>query len=179
MKTVAGDRKPAASGLWLHFLRNPGDLRVWWAATDALEEYEDALLEAFAAGITDADRPVGAKGVMTAPASRLPWAVLSPSGVRKETGIANPTLPEVKAPEPKPVTRIVTFPTGRCRRGPRRGEAAATSGTGPRRRARGVGRRVRGPGLTAQATAGRCWCRPRVWSGSRRSSMGCSPSGPA
>jgi transcription elongation factor GreA len=141
-KTVAGDRKPAASGLWLHFLRNPADLRVWWAATDALEEYEDALLEAFAAGITDADRPVGAKGVMTAPASRLPWAVLrSPSGVRKETGIANPTLPEVKAPEPKPVTRIVTFPTGEA-------DGARDEAKRPRRPAPG-----RGAGRVASAAA--------------------------
>ncbi len=147
-KTVAGDRKPAASGLWLHFLRNPGDLRVWWAATDALEEYEDALLEAFAAGITDADRPVGAKGVMTAPASRLPWAVLrSPSGVRKETGIANPTLPEVKAPEPKPVKRIVTFPTGDA-------DGARDEAKRPRRPApgRGVGRVASAAGYAAQGS---------------------------
>src|SRR5512141_3072660 len=33
-KTVPGDRKPAGSGLWLHLLRTPGDLRVWWAPTD-------------------------------------------------------------------------------------------------------------------------------------------------
>ena len=147
-KTVAGDRKPAASGLWLHFLRSPGDLRVWWAATDALEEYEDALLEAFAAGITDADRPVGAKGVMTAPASRLPWAVLrSPSGVRKETGIANPTLPEVKAPEPKPVKRIVTFPTGDA-------DGARDEAKRPRRPApgRGVGRVASAAGYAAQGS---------------------------
>ncbi len=148
VKTVPGDRKPAASGLWLHFLRNPGDLRVWWAATNALEEYEDALLEAFAAGINDADRPVGAKGVMTAPASRLPWAVLrSPSGVRKETGIANPTLPEVKAPEPKPVSRIVTFPTGEA-------DGARDEAKRPRRPApgRGVGRVASAAGYAAQGS---------------------------
>jgi transcription elongation factor GreA len=148
VKTVPGDRKPAASGLWLHFLRNPGDLRVWWAATNALEEYEDALLEAFAAGINDADRPVGAKGVMTAPASRLPWAVLrSPSGVRKETGIANPTLPEVKAPEPKPVSRIVTFPTAEA-------DGARDEAKRPRRPApgRGVGRVASAAGYAAQGS---------------------------
>lgn len=179
-KTVAGDRKPAASGLWLHFLRNPGDLRVWWAATDALEEYEDALLEAFAAGITDADRPVGAKGVMTAPASRLPWAVLrSPSGVRKETGIANPTLPEVKAPAPKPVTRIVTFPAGEA-------DGARDEAKRPRRPApgRGVGRVASAAGYAAQGSPRKpppnpCSCPPRAWSDSRRSSTGYWPSGPA
>jgi transcription elongation factor GreA len=148
VKTVPGDRKPAASGLWLHFLRNPGDLRVWWAKADALEEYEDALLEAFSAGITDADRPVGPKGVMTVPASRLPWAVLrSPSGVRKETGIANPTLAEVKAPEPKPVTRIVTFPTGEA-------DGARDEAKRPRRPApgRGVGRVASAAGYAAQGS---------------------------
>ncbi len=113
VKTVPGDAKPAASGLWLHFLRNPGDLRVWWAGTDALEEYEDALLEAFAAGISDADRAAVVKSAAGVAASLLPWAVLrSPSGIRKETGITNPLLPEVKAPEPKPVKRIVKFPPG-------------------------------------------------------------------
>ena len=112
VKTVPGDAKPAASGLWLHFLRNLGDLRVWWAGTDALEEYEDALLDAFAAGISDADRAAVVKGAAGVAASLLPWAVLrSPSGVRKETGITNPLLPEVKAPEPPKVKRIVKFPT--------------------------------------------------------------------
>ncbi len=102
-----------ASGMWLHFLRNVAELHVWWAGTNALEEYEDALLDAFAAGITDADRAAAAKGTAGAAASILPWAVLrSPSGTRKDTGITNPLLPEAKAPEPPPVTRIVQFPAG-------------------------------------------------------------------
>ena len=106
VKTVPGDRRPASTGFWLHFLRNPGDLRVWWAATDAPEEYEDALLDAFAAGLPAADRTA-----LPDPAIGLPWAVLrSPSGTRKPTGIANPFLPDEKAPEPPPVTRIVDLP---------------------------------------------------------------------
>jgi transcription elongation factor GreA len=112
-KTVPGEAKPAASGLWLHFLRNLGELRVWWAGTTAIEEYEDGLLEAFAAGITDVDRAAVAKSAAGVAASLLPWAVLrSPSGIRKETGITNPLLPEVKAPQPPPVRRIVKFPPG-------------------------------------------------------------------
>jgi transcription elongation factor GreA len=105
-KTVPGDRKPASSAFWLHFLRSRAELRVWWAATDAPEEYEDALLDAFGGGVPEADRAaLPDHGVV------LPWAVLrSPSGVRKPTGITNPLLPEVKAPEPPPVTRIVELP---------------------------------------------------------------------
>jgi transcription elongation factor GreA len=109
-KTVPGDRKPASSGLWLHLLRNLADVKVWWAGTDAPEEYEDALIDAFAGGLTEADRVAWA-ATPAAGAPVLPWAVLrSPSGARKETGIANPLLPEGKAAEPPPVTRIVEFP---------------------------------------------------------------------
>jgi transcription elongation factor GreA len=141
-KTVPGNAKPAASGLWLHFLRNPGDLRVWWAGTNALEEYEDALLETFAAGISDADRAAVAKSAAGVAASLLPWAVLrSPSGIRKETGIANPLLPEVKAPEPQPVKRIVKFPPGDA-------DGARDEAKRPRRPAPG-----RGAGRVASAAA--------------------------
>ncbi len=106
-KTIPGDRKPAGSGLWLHLLRTPAELRVWWAATDAPEEYEDALMDAFAAGVPAAER-----AALLDSSAVLPWAVWrSPSGARKETGIANMLLPEVKEPTPPPVTRIVTLPT--------------------------------------------------------------------
>jgi transcription elongation factor GreA len=105
-KTVPGERKPAWTGFWLHFLRARAELRVWWAATEAPEEYEDALLDAFATGVPDAER-----SALPDPAVVLPWAVLrSPSGLRKPTGITNPLVPEVKAPEPAPVTRIVDLP---------------------------------------------------------------------
>ena len=105
-KTVPGDRKPAWTGFWLHFLKHLPDLRVWWAATDAPEEYEDALLDAFASGVPDAERAKLPGG-----GQPMPWAVLrTPSGIRKPTGIVNPFLAEVKAPEPKPVKRIVKLP---------------------------------------------------------------------
>ena len=106
VKTVPGDRKPAWSGLWLHFLRNLGDLRIWWTATDAPEEYEDALLDAFAAWVPTAER-----AALHAPDPVLPWGVLrAETGARKETGITNALIPEIKVPEPPPVTRIVDLP---------------------------------------------------------------------
>jgi transcription elongation factor GreA len=105
-KTVPGDRKPAWTGFWLHFLRNVAELRVWWAPTNAPEEYEDALIDAFASGV-----PASEKELLPGGAMAMPWAVLrTPAGIRKPTGIANPLLPEVKAAEPKPVTRIVKLP---------------------------------------------------------------------
>jgi transcription elongation factor GreA len=105
-KTVPGDRKPAWTGFWLHFLRNPGELRVWWAATDDPELYEDALIDAFAAGV-----PAAEAASLPGGGGPMPWAVLrAPSGARKATGITNPLLPEVVAPSPPPVSRIVELP---------------------------------------------------------------------
>jgi transcription elongation factor GreA len=105
-KTVPGDRKPASSGFWLHFLRAMPDLRIWWAATDMPEEYEDALLDAFAKGVPDAEKAALPDATVV-----LPWAVLrAPSGARRSTGITNPLLPEVREPAPPPVTRIVDLP---------------------------------------------------------------------
>jgi transcription elongation factor GreA len=152
VRTVPGDRKPAASGLWLHFLRSPADLRVWWAATDAPEEYEDALLDAFAVGVPAGDRvalprPDAELGDAGDPAV-LPWAVLrSPSGARKATGIANPLLPEVRAPEPPPVTRIVELPLAEAdgaRDEARRGRRPAPG--------RGVGRVASAAAYAAQGS---------------------------
>ena len=48
-QTTLGDTKPTTAGHWLKTLTNLGELRVWWAETDAHEEYTDALLEAVGA----------------------------------------------------------------------------------------------------------------------------------
>jgi transcription elongation factor GreA len=129
-KTVPGDRKPAWTGFWLHFLRNVAELRVWWAPTNAPEEYEDALIDAFASGV-----PASEKELLPGGAMAMPWAVLrTPAGIRKPTGIANPLLPEVKAAEPKPVTRIVKLPAaeadGARDEAKRRARPAQGRGTG-------------------------------------------------
>ena len=106
-KTVPGDRKPAWTGFWLHFLRNVAELHVWWAAAEDPELYEDALIDAFAAGV-----PAAEASKLPGDAPPMPWAVLrTPAGVRKPTGITNPLVPEVKAPAPPPVKRIVELPT--------------------------------------------------------------------
>ncbi len=105
-KTVPGDRKPAWTGFWLHFLRNAADLRVWWAATTDPELYEDALIDAFASHVPEAE-----KRKLPGEAMAMPWAVLrTPSGIRKPTGIANALLPEVRAPAPTAVSRVVDLP---------------------------------------------------------------------
>ncbi|HYO44626.1 MAG TPA: transcription elongation factor GreA [Candidatus Limnocylindrales bacterium] len=142
-KTIPGDRKPAWTGFWLHFLRNAADLRVWWAATDDPELYEDALIDAFAGGV-----PAAEKDRLPGAAMAMPWAVLrTPSGIRKPTGIANPLLGEIKAPEPPPVTRIVTLPAGEA-------DGARDEAKRPRRPApgRGVGRVASAAAYAAQGS---------------------------
>ena len=142
-KTVPGNRKPAASGFWLHFLRSSVQLRVWWAATDAPEEYEDALLDAFAGGV-----PAEERATLPDPSVALPWATLrSPSGAHKATGITNPLLPEVRAPEPQPITRIVDLP-------PAEADGARDEAKRGRRPApgRGVGRVAAAAAYAAQGS---------------------------
>jgi transcription elongation factor GreA len=137
VSTTAGDPRPAPSGLWLHLLHDPGVLRIWWAATDAPEEYEDALLDAFAAGVPDADRATRPAGEVL-----LPWGVLrSPSSGRRATGITNPVLPATKAPEPSEVRRVVDLPAAEA-------DGARDEAKRARRPARG-----RGTGRVASAAA--------------------------
>ena len=54
-RTELGDRRPNPGGHWLRTLRSLDGVRVWWAATDATEEYEDALFSAFAEAVPEAD----------------------------------------------------------------------------------------------------------------------------
>jgi transcription elongation factor GreA len=106
-KTELGDRRPAAGGHWLKTLRSLDGLKVWWAATAATEEYEDALLAAFAAGVPETDLAgLPDRSVV------LPWANLRrPTGERKATGLKGALIPEPVV-VPLPPTRIVRVADG-------------------------------------------------------------------
>ena len=106
-RTELGERRPAAGGHWLKTLRSLDGIKVWWAGTAATEEYEDAILAAFAAGVPDAERAALPDRDVV-----LPWANLRhPSGGRRATGLTGSLLAEpVEAP--RPPTRIVRLADG-------------------------------------------------------------------
>ncbi len=103
---VLGDRRPHASSQWLKTLTVSG-LKVWWAQTDAGEEYEDALLGAFAASA-----PADEVARLHDPSTVLPFANLrTVGGEPKAHGIAGSVLP----PEPvlpAPLTHVVDVAPG-------------------------------------------------------------------
>ena len=105
--TALGDRRPNPGGHWLHTLLPSVAMRIWWAGTDAPEEYEDALLGAFAAGV-----PPEEVAALPAGAVVLPWANLRrPTGERRATGIVGSLLPDTREAPPPP-TRVVVVPDG-------------------------------------------------------------------
>jgi transcription elongation factor GreA len=106
-RTMLGDRRPHSGGHWLKVLSALPSTRVWWSATEATEEYEDALLAAFAAEVPDADRDGLPDGSVV-----LPFANLRrPTGERRPTGLTGSLLVEA-APEPAPATHVVVVPDG-------------------------------------------------------------------
>ncbi len=107
LATQIGDRRPNSGGHWLHALAMPPGTRIWWTATPAVEEYEDALFTAFADGIADE-----ARSALHDPDMVLPFANLRrPTGERKRTGLAGSLLPAPVA-APRPPTRVVQLPDG-------------------------------------------------------------------
>ena len=87
-RTPLGDRKPHSGGQWLQTLRGLDRARVWWAVTDAPEEYEDALFNAFAAAV---DTSPAAAPRLPDRAVVLPFANLqTATGVRKALGFVRP-----------------------------------------------------------------------------------------
>jgi transcription elongation factor GreA len=122
--TPLGDRRPHSGGHWLKTLRELDHLRIWWAATDAAEEYEDAILTAFA-------ERVGAEARRALPDASvvLPFANLqTATGERKQHGISGAILVGPEEPPPPP-TRVVDVPPGDAD-----GAAVEVKGSGTTRR---------------------------------------------
>lgn len=144
--TELGDRRPYAGGYWLKTLRGLDSMRIWWASTTATEEYEDALLEAFGAGVPDAERAGLADLDVVLPFGNLRRG----TGVRKSTGLTGALLAEpVEAPVPP--SRVVLLPDG---------DAEGARGEPP------PARRTRAP-AAASATARAASPRPRTTPTSR------------
>jgi transcription elongation factor GreA len=101
-RTPLGDPRPYAGGHWLKTLSGLDKLRVWWAETDAPEEYEDALLSAFAAGV-----PAEVTATLHDPALALPFANLQTAfGERKAHGIRGALREREPAGPPTPAQRV-------------------------------------------------------------------------
>ena len=108
-RTPLGDRKPHAGGHWLKTLRGLDRARIWWAETTAAEEYEDALLSAFAETV---DASPEATPRLLDRSVILPFANLqSATGQRKAHGITGAVEPAPPA-TPAPGTRVVDVPAG-------------------------------------------------------------------
>ena len=106
-KTVLGDRRPQSAGHWLHTFKPPTPMRIWWACTEAVEEYEDALLAAFAAGV-----PQEEAATLPGASVVLPFANLRrPTGERRMTGLSGSLLVEEREPTPPP-SRVVLVSDG-------------------------------------------------------------------
>jgi len=122
-RTVLGDRRPYSGGHLLMTLRTLSSARLWWVATEAVEEYEDALLAAFAATV-----PAPERAALHDPDIVLPFANLRrPTGERKATGLSGSLIAEPVEP-PRPPTRVVVLPDGDA-------EGARGEPPEPRRRA--------------------------------------------
>jgi transcription elongation factor GreA len=106
-KTELGDRRPYSGGHWLKTLRSLEGIRIWWSPTNAAEEYEDALLAAFAEGVPKADL-VGLPDRTVV----LPFANLRrPAGERKTTGVTGALVAETIEPA-LPPTHVVQVADG-------------------------------------------------------------------
>jgi transcription elongation factor GreA len=126
--TVLGERRPHPGGHWLHALTGLETARVWWAPTDAVEEYEDAVLSAFAETV-----PADERAALPDRAVVLPWANLrTATGERKATGLANSLQPGDPVHR-VPATRVVELPPG---------AAEGAGGIPPTRAAGGTVRRA-------------------------------------
>jgi transcription elongation factor GreA len=145
-RSELGVRSPLGDGHWLLALRRPEALRVWWAETDAAEEYADALLDAFAAAV-----PPEVAAALPEPGLVLPWATLRrPTGETRRHGLTDDLLEPVPRrstlagdrPAPSP-SRSGTAGSGAA--GGRRSSRAATPTPTPRRRSAAAVRAASAP----------------------------------
>ena len=135
-RTVLGDRRPHSGGHWLVTLDPRTSMRVWWARTDAGEEYEDALLSAFEAAVPEAEL-----AALPDTSVVLPWANLRrPTGERKASGLAGSLLAEERVEVPP--TRVVVVPDG---------DAEGARGEPPLKRAASAGRATRSAAAAGNA----------------------------
>jgi transcription elongation factor GreA len=103
---VLGDPRPHAASQWLKVLDVRG-FRVWWAATPAPEEHEDALLDAFAVSVPPTERDA-----LLDTAVVLPFANLrTVTGDAKRHGLRRMVLP-IEPATPTGPTRVVDLPPG-------------------------------------------------------------------
>ena len=147
--TTLGDRRPHSGGHWLKLLTGLERARVWWARTDATEEYEDALYAAFAEGVPAADRALLHDHDVV-----LPFANLrSTAGDRKAHGLTAYLVPDDAQPQRKVAMRVTELPAG---------DADGASGLPPTRAAGGMTRRApRAKAVAPAAPARRPARRPR------------------
>jgi transcription elongation factor GreA len=139
--TVLGERRPHPGGHWLHALTGLETARIWWAPTDAVEEYEDAVLSAFAETV-----PAEERAALPDQDVVLPWANLrTATGERKRTGLANSLQAADPVRRVRPA-RIVELPPG---------AAEGASGIPPSRAAGGTVRRA--PRAAGMTSSSRTW----------------------
>jgi transcription elongation factor GreA len=106
-RTILGDRRPYPGGGWLKTLAMLDRARVWWAGTAATEEYEDALISAFAAAVPEAER-----ARLHDPKVVLPFANLrSVGGEKKAHGLTGYLVPDDR-PAPPPPGTVIDLPAG-------------------------------------------------------------------
>jgi transcription elongation factor GreA len=106
-RTVLGDRRPYPGGGWLKTLNGLDRARVWWAATTATEEYEDALISAFAAAVPEVER-----ARLHDPDVILPFANLrSVGGAKKAHGLSGYLVPDDRPAQP-PAGSVTQLPAG-------------------------------------------------------------------
>ncbi len=108
VRTPLGDPGPHPDGRWLATLRGMEQARVWWAETDAPEEYDDALLAGFAESVDPASA-----AALRDPTVVVPFANMStPTGLPKDHGITGDLLAAAPAAPEVVTRRVVTLPPG-------------------------------------------------------------------